>query len=78
MERFIHNKAVGMKGEYGIKVVIGTGTFVLQQQLGTEDYDPIDNTSKSATSLFNIDVADSNVRAVLGGDAVAYWEHIRA
>lgn len=66
---------VGMNGTYTVKFNIGTGTAKLQTRTSGGTFADITDTSKSASSSFNLTIA-GEVQAVLTGDAVAEVEQV--
>ena len=59
-------------GTHNFKVVIGTGTAVLQYQVTTEGFDDIPNTTLSASTGLTITLPKCKVKATLTGDAAVY------
>jgi len=57
------------KGDYNNKVVIGTGTAVLQYQVNNEGFNDVPNTSVSASTGVDIALPSCRIKAVLTGDA---------
>ena len=65
-------ETVRSAGTHNLKIVIGTGTAVLQYQVTTEGFLDVPNTSVSASTGVNVELPKCKVKAVLTGDAAVY------
>jgi len=68
---------VRLKGFYTIKYTMTSGSAELQFQVADEGFDIIENTNKTVTASFDIDIGHSDVKAILTGDAKAFAIPIR-
>jgi len=60
------------RGNHNFKVIIGTGTAVLQYSVENEAFGDVPNTTVSASTGLNVKLPACRVQAVLTGDAQAW------